>query len=228
MRLHHAGRPALIATLAILLMLGGFAIARAADTSTNVRVCVNKKTRVMTLPKAKCPRGTSTKLLSQTGPIGATGATGRVGTAGLPGEPGGAEYVTWTWEFRPTTGQDPTDVTGSLTSAASGPALVMPVSVTLADQQAVSSTCTASFYLSVNNKRVLSYTGSTGEWKTAGLPFTPLAEGASYPLDAYATCRRTDPFDEDGRLITPPSFDATTLLGLYPLDLAPTKIARAF
>jgi hypothetical protein len=69
-----------------LLAGGGYAFATTRDRL--IRVCVNGRTRALTMPaNARCGKGYAALAWNQRGPKGATGAKGARGASGSPGTP---------------------------------------------------------------------------------------------------------------------------------------------
>ena len=69
-----------------LLAGGGYAFATTRDRV--IRVCVNGRTRALTMPaNARCGKGYTALAWNQRGPKGATGAKGASGASGTPGTP---------------------------------------------------------------------------------------------------------------------------------------------
>jgi hypothetical protein len=69
-----------------LLAGGGYAFATTRDRV--IRVCVNGRTRALTMPaNARCGKGFTALAWNQQGPKGATGAKGAKGESGSPGTP---------------------------------------------------------------------------------------------------------------------------------------------
>jgi hypothetical protein len=69
-----------------LLAGGGYALATTRDRV--IRVCVNGRTRALTMPaNARCGKGSTALAWNQQGPKGPTGAKGARGASGSPGTP---------------------------------------------------------------------------------------------------------------------------------------------
>jgi hypothetical protein len=76
-----------IAVVALVGVLGGWAIAATTKGSPVIRACANKRTGALRLA-AKCRHGERRITWNQKGPAGATGATGATGSAGGAGATG--------------------------------------------------------------------------------------------------------------------------------------------